>query len=607
MQTNSLVIVGVLTTIVAFSAGSLLGHLSHGQSPASLKSEPNRSALTQPDWMSAPARSGRSDELVGISDLEDLTRFQSHFERAVALNELLQGGTMHSLQANLEQSQSIRSTNLRKSVQRAIFQRLATLNPKAALEQIGTVPIGNRELLLQTVFEEWSLANLDQAIEEARNLDSAGKLSALEGILVSTEQMSHEERRAIARHLGNEWFEIERKKKEIGTEVFEDPEGEWNAFIRDNDNSMQSLNEAQSKMLVLIASAWIELDGVEVFERIRETFPSQYPLLETISSVVDQLIERNPRVALELAANVEGIGSGQRSNLTREILTQWTESAPQDALETVSGIEGRYLRRQLQAIVLETWATTDAHALLGLIESLPDDIQELVREKALVALARKAPTDAVEMLNDILDRYSRNRVAQAIAVQWAKQDVLRALNWIGGDEQLVSMQDHLTQTVFRELARTDPQFAFETALTYPPGADGKGMEVFVIETLAFSGDLDRAISLLPQTREGETRTYAFEGTIYSLLLEDDSMRANDALDLFVQATKTESVKNIGFMLMNLAYKIPLVLFNSLDELPSEKIRRDAASELLLHNESNGVFTEDELAELRDRKQRATEN
>lgn len=611
MQANknwiSLVIVGVVTTIVAFSAGSFLGHLSHGQSAASLGSELYRPALTQPDLMSAPALSGRRDALVGVSDLEDLTRFQSHFERTVALNELLQGGTMDSLQANLEQSQSISSTNLRKSVQQAIVQRLATLNPKAALVQISEMPIGNRELLLQTVFEEWSLANLDQAIEEARSLDSAGKLSALEGILVSTEQMSHEERRAIARRLGNEWLEIERMEKEIGTEVFEDPEGEWSAFVRENDSSMQNLDEAQSKMLVFIASAWIERDGIEVFDRIRESFPSQYPLLETISTVVDELFERNPRLAMELATNIEGIGTGQRSNLTREILTRWAGSAPQDALETVNGIEGRYLRRELQSVVLETWATKDAHSLLRLIGSLPADMQDIALEKALVAMATTAPTEAVEMLNDISDRHSRTRVAETIAIQWSRQDVFGALNWIGGDKQLASMQDHLTQTVFEELATTDPQLAFDTALTYPPGADGRGMEVQVITTLAFGGDLDRAISLLPETREGETKNHAYESIIYSLLLEDDSMRANDAMDLFVQATKTESVTNIGFMVMNLAWKIPQVLFGSIDELPSPEIRRKVASSLLIHNENNGVFTEDELAELRERKQRTTEN
>ena len=85
------------------------------------------------------------------------------------------------------------------------------------------------------------------------------------------------------------------------------------------------------------------------------------------------------------------------------------------------------------------------------------------------------------------------------------------------------------------------------------------------------------------------------------------MRANDAMDLFVQATKTESVNDIGFMLMNLSYQIPLVLFGSIDELPSEELKRDAAHELLLHNANTGVFTEDELAELRERKQRATAN
>ena len=603
----NLVIVVVVTTIVGFSAGYFLVDLSHSQAAASLMSEPtNRSALTQPDRMSALDRSGRSDALVDVSDLEDLTRFQSHFERTVALNELLQGVTMDSLQAILEQSKSISSTNLRDSAQQAIFQRLATLNPKAALEQIGEVPIENRQLLLQTVFEEWSLTNLDQAIKEAQSLDSVGKLSALEGILVSTEHRTHEERRAIARRLGNEWLAVEEIKKGIDAELFEDPEREWSVFVSNNEN-MQRLNHAQTKMLVYIASAWIARDGVGVFDRIRESFPSQYPLLETISSVVNELFQRNPRVALEMAANVKGIGSMQREKLAEEVLTRWAESAPQDALEAANRIKRRYLRRQLQAVVLETWATTDAHALLGFVGSLPADLQDVAREQALVAMARTAPTHAMETLNDIADRHIRNEVAKTIAVHWARQDVMGALNWIGGNEQLSSMQDHLMKTVFEELARTDPRLAFETALTYPPGVDGKGMEAHVITTLAYGGDLDRAVSLLPETREGKTRDHALENIIHCLLLEEDSMRASDAMDLFVQATKTNSVGNMETMLMYLAWKAPLVLFNSLDELPSQKLRLKAARSLVTHNEDNRVFTEDEWAEIQERGQRTTES
>lgn len=603
----NLVIVVVVTTIVGFSAGYFFVDLSHSQIGASLMWEPpDRSAFAQPDRMSAPDRSGRRDALVDVSDLEDLARFQSHFERTVTLNELLQSGTMDSLQVNLEQARSISSINLRESVQQAIFQRLATLNPKAALEQIGEVPIENRQLLVQSVFEEWSLANLDQAIKEAQSLDSVGKLSALEGILVSTEHMTHEERRAIARRLGNEWLAVEGIEKGIDSELFEDPEREWSAYVSNNEIT-QRLNHAQTKMLVYIASAWIARDGVEVFDRIRESFPSQYPLLETITSIVNNLFQRNPRVALEMVANVEGIGSRQRQELADEVLTQWAESAPQDALEAANRIKRRYLRRQLQAIVLETWASTDAHALLGLIGSLPADLQDVAREKALVAMARTAPTDAMETLNDIADPHIRDEVAKTIAIHWARQDVHGALNWIGGNEQLSSMQDHLVKTVFEELARSDPQLAFETALRYPPGADGKGMEAHVISTLAFGGDLDRAVSLLPETREGKTRGHALENIIHCLVHEEDSLRANDAMDLFVQATKTGSVGNMDFTLMNFAWKAPRVLFNSLDELPSQKLRRKAARSLVTHNEDNRVFTEEEWDKIQERGQRATES
>ena len=601
----SLTVVGVVATIVAFSVGYLFAHLSKNQSDVTVKSDPLESSeLTQRGQEVYANALGKTGALNDVAVLEDLARFKSHFERNVALNALLQDATVDSLQASLEQSKSIDSIHWRESTQQAIFQRLATFDPKEALEQIDEMPIETRQLLIQTVFQEWSLANLDQAIEQASLLGSIAKLNALEGILVSVEHMTQEEQRAIARRLGNEWLVIERIQNENGAELFEDPEREWASFLENNKNSMQSLNDAKSKMLVFITSAWIARDGIEAFEKIRASFPSQYPLSETVSSVVDELFLNNPQLAFELAATVEGISTREREELTRKVLNRWAKSVPQEALEVVNQFEARYLRRQFQLLVLEAWATTDAHKLTGLIKSLPIDLQAVAREKALIAMAKTAPADAVELLTDISDRHSHLRVAEIIAIQWAKQDVFGALSWIEDDERLASVREHLTKSVFEELSRTDPQLAFETALTHPPDSKDRGMEVYVLQTLAFGGDLDKAISLLPQTRKGATKTHAYESIINSLLLvEEDTMRSQDAVDLFIQATKTDSVKDIGFMLMNVAWKAPLVLFDSLDEFPSDGLQQKVAGSLLLHNESNGMFTEGQLAELRELKQK----
>ena len=103
--------------------------------------------------------------------------------------------------------------------------------------------------------------------------------------------------------------------------------------------------------------------------------------------------------------------------------------------------------------MLEAWATTDAHKLTGLIKSLPIDLQAVASEKALIAMAKTAPADAVELLTDISDQHSHLRVAETIAIQWAKQDVFGALSWIEDDERLASVREHLTKSVFEELSR----------------------------------------------------------------------------------------------------------------------------------------------------------
>lgn len=601
---KSLIVVGVVGTVLLFSAGYFLAYVIHNQSTKTVESElVNSSDISQPVPVSTVPSVRKRNPFNAVSDLEDLSQLKSYFERTVALDELLQNGTVESLQAYLEQSNRISSIHWRNTVQQAIFHRLATLDPLVALEQVEEIPIEARQPLIQVIFQEWSLANLEQAIEQATQLDHRNKLSALEGILISTEHLPQEERRAIARRLGNEWLALEKIELETGLELFEDPEREWNDFLRNNNNNLDSLDAAQSKMLVYIATAWISRDGTEVFEEIRESYPPQYPLLETISSVVQKLFPHNPQVALEMAAHVEGVGHQQREELVSEILTPWAEIAPQEALEAVNRIDGSYLRRLFQSLVFEIWASQDAKTLLGLIKSLPADLQGSAQEKALIAMAKTTPTDVAELLSEITDRHSFLNVAEAIAIQWAQQDVFGALNWITGDEQLTSVREHLMRSVITELSKTDPQLAFQTAMTYPPDSKERGFEVEVVKTLAFRGDYDSAKSLLSQTRKGETLTHAYESIIYALLREEeDPQRARDAVDLFLQAVSVDSVEYIGFMLMNISYKVPLMLFDSLDELPSEELKREVARSLLAHNEGDGKFTEDQLSELREMTQ-----
>ena len=600
---KSLIVVGVVGTVLLFSAGYFLAYVIHNQSTKTAESElVNSSDISQPVPDSTRSSVGKSNALNDVSDLEDLSQLKSYFERTVALDELLQNGTVESLQAYLEQSKSTSSTLWRNSVRQAIFHRLATRDPMVALEQIDEMPIEARQPLIQVIFQEWSLANLDQAIEQATQLDHTNKQSAIEGILISTEHLTPEERRAISRKLGNEWLALEKIELEKGLELFEDPEREWNDFLSHNNNNLDSLDAAQSKMLVYIATAWIARDGIEVFAKIRESFPNQYPLLETVSSIVNKLFPHHPQLALEMAAHVEGIGYRQREELLSEILTPWAEIAPQEALEAVNRIEGPYLRRLFQSLIFERWASQDAKTFWGLIENIPADLQGIAQEKALIAMAKTTPNDVAESLSEITDRHSFLNVAEAVAIQWAQQDAFSALNWIEGDERLAAVQEHLMRRVISELSKTDPQLAFETALTYPPDSDERGLEVQVVKSLAFRGDFDTAKSLLTQTRKGATRIHAYEGIIYALLYEEeDPQRARDAVDLFLQAVNVDSVEYIGFMLMNISYKVPLMLFDSLDELPSEELKREVASELFLLNKSNGKFTEDQLAELRELK------
>ena len=598
---RSLTVVGVVGTVLLFSAGYFLGYAIHNQSTPKLESElVDSSETSEPIPVSSRPSVGNSEPVKGVSALEDLVLFKSHFERTIALNELLKSGTLESLQAYVEQSKNINSIYLPNTVQQAIFQRLASRYPKMALGQLEGMSIETQQPLIRSIFQEWSLANLEQAIEQAKQLAGTNRLSALDGILMSTEHLSQEERRAIARKLGNEWLALEEIELEKGLELFEDPEREWMEFLSSHNNNLDSLDEAQYKMLVFIATAWIVRDGIEVFEKIRESLPKQYSLITPISFLVNKLFPHNPQLALELAANVEGMGYWSRGAVARGLLSQWVENAPQEALEAVNRVKGQYLRRQLQIHVLEIWAAQDAQAFWGLIKNLPTDLQGVAQEKALIAMAKTTPMYAVELLAEIPDRQSFQNVAEAIAMQWTHLDVIGVLNWIEGDERLAAIRERLVQKVILELTKTDPQLAMQTALTYPVDSDEEGLEAAVIQRLSIRGEFDEALSLLPQTRKGATRARAYTEIIGALFMDkDDPQRAKDAVDLFIEAVTVDSVEDFDFMLVRISFSAPLILFDTLDKFPSDELKREVGSSLYTHNKNNGVFTEDQLAMLRE--------
>ncbi|MXW52812.1 MAG: hypothetical protein F4Z66_02275 [Gammaproteobacteria bacterium] len=141
----------------------------------------------------------------------------------------------------------------------------------------------------------------------------------------------------------------------------------------------------------------------------------------------------------------------------------------------------------------------------------------------------------------------------------------------------------------------NPQLAVRKALDLPTDNEGVGPEGSAFRILA-SSDLDLAISLLPQARNGPTRLAAYDAVINNLLDEHSDFRK--AMDLFVEVANEEPISGFNSALHSLVWDTPLQLFESLDEIPTDHLKKRVAGDLLVH-ESKGLFSDDQLTRLRE--------
>ena len=530
-----------------------------------------------------------------IQNLKELESLSSHFQRTVALQKLLADADEETLLQYWKQSTTVGSGPW-EEVQIAIAQRLATIDPLTAWELVSDVQPKRRLALVGAVFREWAVTNLELAIEHARGLDAETKNAAVVSMLLSREDLSIEQRREIARQLNTEALAIEAIERASNTQLILDPSTEWAEFLQHNTTSLASPNEAQIGMVTHIATAWIQQDGVNAFDNVLDSLPSQSAIWNTSNEVIRHLTDVDPQQAFDLAIHLRSRGT---VGLAEQVVAAWTNDDPWSALNAVSSVDAKNLQRSLQARVLDIWSYRDPRALLDRAGAFPEYLQQLARKKALISLSRNSPQDAAEMIFEMEDQATRDEIALAIARNWSTFDITSVLHWIENEPGFDHNRDQLIGAAFSGLANSDPELALQTALAQPVNEEGLGPEAEVINSLTFA-DMDTAIKMLSDVREGKTKIKAYDRVIGMLTgINNDNDRA---VGLLVQLTKEQEIPRDAWVLTGLVFNAPNGLFNALDRFDSMDFRRRVARELLRFHEHDDTFAAEQITVLKELEQ-----
>ncbi|MYC24376.1 MAG: hypothetical protein F4X56_00490 [Gammaproteobacteria bacterium] len=582
---------GVLLIVIGtFTFGFMVALLSLSQDSEERRSDRNefRSDTAQYTTTKASAPT--------LQLIENQTNKDSHFDRRHTLHNLFAKANSQELELYFSQSKNLVSLNFLRVVQDQLIQRWSVLDPQKALSLVIEEFTAERQIhLVQLVFKEWSRSNLSNAIKHAQQLDNNLIDVVVDSMVTSREDLSVEQRRDIARELKREWRAIEILRHENSEAVIKAPAQEWAAFVREQRDTLSSLDEAQLRMMGYIALSWVTLEGTTVMAHLREELPRTTSLLATTEFVARELMETQPDKALELVVFAASIDHDLGyQDLAIELIGSWAGNSLDQALDATLEIEAESLRWELQKKALEAAAEIDVFSLLSSLERLPEHLRDRAYALAIAEIAKKSPESAAEMLPNVSKLEERKLVTEAIVKRWALKDIDATIRWIETTSKLPIDRNKLKETAFQELVALDWRLAFETALSLPVNSKGAGWEGTVVQWLA-NRNSDLAESLLVRVRPGPGRVEAFDGIIFNALHDRDYHRA---LEVFLQLCELEEHSDQSIFLMPLTLTVPDLVLSSIDKIASRRAKVEVADWLIYEYANTDMFTPEEMKRIR---------
>ncbi|MCY4143488.1 MAG: hypothetical protein OXG08_07375 [Gammaproteobacteria bacterium] len=520
-------------------------------------------------------------------DLPALPQQSSDFDRSAALYSLLEKSERHELIGLLYQSQEIEHSGRRASTLAAIGQRLADIDPYMALEVSLGVPMSIRASLLTGVYQEWSLANLDDAVASVQTLDTPMMQAALQTILETRSDLSDSRRREIASQFGREEFAYGLIAKQVATSLAERPEDAWNALLDDGMDDVYQLRELRE-----VSLAWAERNGIAVLNEVHSALnePRDRWLRTELTSNV---VELDPQAAFN---HVLAQPPEERRFLLNLVASTWARSDPQGAFEAAASVEPASEAKILLGNVIQAWARNDPHEILSGLEQFDPEMRLVAAERAISSVAWSDPSEAAKLVEEIRSKVSNaSSIESSLNYHRREEDPRAALDWLLEEPQRGgTRRNSLIESTLEALAHVDPEHAFQVGLQQPLVWEGDtGMEAAVISELS-SIDIEAAIALLPKVRE-ESKVMSHVWMGVALVRQRDPHRA---LELGAQVPESDRDFYYAVIADDWAESNPIHLFEEMDQLDSPKLKSMMAQALLINQTRSPILTQDQVERAR---------
>lgn len=535
-----------------------------------------------------------SDTKKDSLELKDIFAIKSRFEQFATLFKLLASADQQSVQNLLNNSKTVEYHSFLHDVQSLILQRLTIHDPLTALKEANKFSGTQRNKLIRSVFQEWSLVNFEEAVSVASTLDERGKTAAVEGIVGTRDDLSRETLLEVARELDSEDTAIDLFVAASARQEITDPDTAWSSFLTEYGNNFDDMSTAQLQFFKNIAHSLLEKYGTDAIFKVSQMLEGDETATSILHDFLDLIAQEDPELSFELATS---LSHENNRYIGGARVFRWTKTDPLAALDALVALED-YPDTELLVMGFNLSRPADRYArqILDRIRTYSQKIDPELIGNMVYALAQSSPESAATHLDLIEDDVRRLELSANIARSWARRDIQGALDWVQRSVESANHQRTLQEIVLVEFTYQDSSQALQTAIALPLNESGIGIEETVIETIA-EFDLSTAVTLLPKSRNSETKTQVGLLLGNALIKNGQPEAAFNLVDRLPEAAKAKFIESIT---RTWAMVDPSGMYANLEQLPSTEYTAQAAASLLLQGRwsNNVAFTQEEQIRLR---------
>lgn len=506
-----------------------------------------------------------NDPDLGINTLQRLKTVYSYVQ------SVPEEDVVESLYRTIKDSW-IQSSKVRNSLQTALLERYVLNAPSEALEFALAQENPIQSKMVKTIFSEWASTDVEKSIEHMVDLAEPLRVVALKAVIEAREELPLSRIREIGLKFNLESLAVSHYIESLTTEYIENPKSSWYELIAFPEAETEIGYELASR----IAYQWFQNDGIDVIWEILNSDAGDDFLSNSINLILESIARDDPSRAFQYAQDIPQEGVFQMFPPTVPVVFVWAEINPQAALEAIQIVEPSGMRERLQNTAVNSWASTNPRELLENLENLPKATQMSAVSQSFSNLAQSSPNEAGDLVLQLEDSEMRSRAAESLVYRWAQDNVSATLDWVLEYPKTEPNRGRLLESVLSMMVDSDPKRAIQIAAQQPiPEGRNIGPEAQLLSALAFL-DVDTAIELLPEARDGETKTAVKRSIGVSLVANGEPEKALSLAQRIPDDAKDSFYRSISY---EWAKFDPAAVLAALKDFPTAEIRSNVASEL----------------------------